>query len=89
MEIGDNPNGVLLEIINNLELENKLASAKGKQMYYQIPFWRFSDLRLEKHFAESCEVFLFRIYWYALVIWSAAGQGSRLNEDEWRQRNRK
>lgn len=68
MEIGDNRNGVLLEIINNLELENKPASAKGKQMYYQIPFWRFSDLRLEKHFAESCEVFLFRIYWYALVI---------------------
>ena len=38
MEIGDNRNGVLLEIINNLELENKPESAKGKQMYYQIPF---------------------------------------------------
>lgn len=86
MEIGDNRNGVLLEIINNLELENKPASAKGKQMYYQIPFWRFSDLRLEKHFAESCEVFCFA---FIGTLWWYAGQGSRLNEDEWRQRNRK
>lgn len=75
MEIGDNRNGVLIEIINSLQL-------------HQIPFWRFCDLRLEKHFSESCEVFfLFRIYWYALVIWSAAGQGS--STTKWRRMTKK